>query len=160
MRRISALAGAAVALSMLAACATGTDGVTVDVRDLPGIGGALVDASGRTLYVTDRESDGTVRCVADCVSTWVPLTVPAGTIPTGGAGVTGALATVTRPDGANQVTYNGLPLYTFTPDGGVGKSTGNGVRDSFGGADFVWRAATATGSAPPPPDNGGGVAGY
>jgi predicted lipoprotein with Yx(FWY)xxD motif len=92
---------------------------------------------------------------------WVPLTVSAGTIPTGGAGVTGVLATVTRPDGSNQVTYDGRPLYTFTPDGGPGKSGGNGARDSFGGTDFLWHAVAISGSAPPPPpDNGGGPGGY
>jgi predicted lipoprotein with Yx(FWY)xxD motif len=160
MPRVRALAGAAAALSLLAACSGGTGPVTVNVRDLPGTGGVLVDSAGRTLYTTDREADGTVRCVADCVATWVPLTVPAGTIPTGGAGVSGVLATVSRPDGADQVTYNGRPLYTFLPDGGAGKSGGNGVHDSFGGTDFVWQAAAADGSAPPPVDNGGGPAGY
>jgi predicted lipoprotein with Yx(FWY)xxD motif len=160
MRRVRALAGAALALSLLAACSTATTDVTVTVRDLPGIGSTLVDAGGRTLYTTDRESDGSVHCAADCVATWVPLTVPKGTIPVGGAGITGVLATVTRPDGAEQVTYDGQPLYTFAPDGGAGKAGGNGVRDTFGGTDFVWRVATTAGSAPPPADNGGGVAGY
>jgi predicted lipoprotein with Yx(FWY)xxD motif len=160
MPRVRALAGAAAALSLLAACSAGTGPATVSVRDLPGIGSTLVDPSGRTLYTTDREADGTVRCVAECVATWVPLTVSTGTIPTGGAGVTGVLATVARPDGANQVTYNGRPLYTFVPDSEAGKSGGNGVHDSFGGVDFAWQAAAATGSAPPPADNGGAPAGY
>jgi len=160
MPRVRALAGAAAALSLLAACSGGTGPATVTVRDLAGTGSTLVDPSGRTLYTTDREADGTVRCVAECVAIWIPLTVPTGTIPTGGAGVTGVLATVPRPDGANQVTYNGRPLYTFAPDGGAGKFGGNGVHDSFGGVDFVWRAAVAAGSAPPPADNGGGPAGY
>jgi predicted lipoprotein with Yx(FWY)xxD motif len=160
MRRIRALAGAAAALALLTACSGGTGPLTVDERDLPGTGSVLVDPSGRTLYTTDREADGTVRCVAECVATWVPLTVPTGTIPSGAAGVTGVLATVARPDGANQVTYNGRPLYTYAPDGGAGKSAGNGVHDSFGGTDFVWQAAAAGGSAPPPADNGGGPAGY
>jgi predicted lipoprotein with Yx(FWY)xxD motif len=159
MRRIHAFIGA-VALSLLAACSGSTGPVTVNERDLPGTGSVLVDTSGRTLYTTDREADGTVRCVAGCVDTWIPLTVPPGTIPSGGAGVTGVLATVARPDGANQVTYNGRPLYTFAPDGGAGKTGGNGVHDSFGGTDFVWQAATAAGSPPPPADNGGGPAGY
>jgi predicted lipoprotein with Yx(FWY)xxD motif len=160
MPRVRALAAVAAAVSLLVACSGGTGPATVTARDLPGVGNTLVDPSGRTLYTTDREADGTVRCVAECVATWVPLTVPTGTIPTAGAGIAGVLATVTRPDGANQVTYNGLPLYTFVLDGGGGKSGGNGVRDSFGGTDFVWRVATAEGSAPPPPDNGGGAAGY
>jgi predicted lipoprotein with Yx(FWY)xxD motif len=156
--------GAAVATCVaLAGCGGGTGGsaATVSVRDVPGAGTVLVDAAGRTLYFTEQDSGGQVRCVAECASTWVPLTVPDGTIPTGGPGVTGALAVIARPDGGNQVTYDGRPLYTFAADGGAGRSTGNGTRDSFGGVDFVWHAAPASGSGSPVPDTGGGNgAGY
>jgi predicted lipoprotein with Yx(FWY)xxD motif len=150
--------GAAVAACVaLAGCGGGTggSGATVSARDVPGAGTVLVDPAGRTLYFTDQDSAGQIRCVAECVSAWVPLTVPSGTIPTGGAGVTGALAVLARPDGGNQVTYDGRALYTFAADGGAGKSTGNGVRDSFGGVDFVWHAAPAAGSGSGPADTGG-----
>jgi predicted lipoprotein with Yx(FWY)xxD motif len=158
--RVVALGAAVAAFAVLSGCGGGTGGAgaTVSARDLPGVGTVLVDAAGRTLYVTDQETDGRIACVAECASAWVPLTVPTGTIPTGGAGVTGAVAAVTRPDGANQVTVDGRPLYTFAADGGPGRSAGNGVRDSFGGTDFVWHAAAA-GSGSPPADTGGGNGG-
>jgi predicted lipoprotein with Yx(FWY)xxD motif len=156
-RRVLGLGTAAAALALVAACGGGTggSGATVSARDLPGVGTVLVDSAGRTLYVSDQETAGTIRCVGDCVSLWVPLTVSTGTIPSAGGGVGGVLATLTRPDGGNQVTYGGRPLYTFAPDGGPGKSGGNGVRDSFAGTDFVWHAAAVSGSDSPPADTGG-----
>jgi predicted lipoprotein with Yx(FWY)xxD motif len=161
--RVLTLGAAVAACVALAGCGGGTGGAgaTVSARDVPGAGTVLVDAAGRTLYFTDQDSGGQIRCVAECVSAWVPLTVPTGTIPTAGAGVTGALAVLARPDGGNQVTYDGRPLYTFAADGDAGKSTGNGVRDNFGGVDFLWHAAPAAGSGSAPPDAGGGdVGGY
>ncbi len=155
--RMVALGAAVAACVALAGCGGGTggSGATVSARNVPGAGTVLVDAAGRTLYFADQESGGTIRCVAECVTAWVPLTVPKGTIPTGGAGVNGTLAVLARPDGGNQVTYDGRPLYTFAADGGSGRSGGNGVRDSFGGTDFVWHAAPAAGSGSTPPDTGG-----
>jgi Secreted repeat of unknown function len=46
------------------------------------------------------------------------------------------------------VTFDGLPLYTFDEDT-PGQATGNGFADSFGGTNFVWTAATASGKATP-----------
>lgn len=155
--RLVTLAAAAAVCAVLAGCGGGTGGAgaTVSARDLPGVGTVLVDRAGRTLYFTDQETGGAIRCVAECAAAWVPLTVAQGTIPAGGAGVAGSLAVVTRPDGTNQVTYDGRPLYTSAADGGAGRAAGNGVRDSFGGTDFVWHAAAAAGSASAVPDTGG-----
>ena len=57
---------------------------------------------------------------------WPPLTVPAGTTPTGGSGFTGTLAAVKQPNGTYQVTYNGAPVYTYASDSS-GSLNGNGV---------------------------------
>jgi predicted lipoprotein with Yx(FWY)xxD motif len=159
------LGAAGAALAVLAGCGGGSGsgtagGTTVSARDIPGVGSALVDPTGKTLYFSDQEAGGQVRCVADCLKFWLPLTVSAGTAPMAGAGVGGTLATVDRPDGSAQVTYDGKPLYTFTQDGGAGKAGGNGFRDSFGGVDFMWHAAAVSGSASAPPDTGGNGYGY
>ena len=61
-----------------------------------------------------------------------PLTVAAGKAPTGPV----ALGTVTRPDGKTQVTYKGLPLYTFKGDTKSGTAAGQGFKDVG-----TWRAA-------------------
>jgi predicted lipoprotein with Yx(FWY)xxD motif len=90
--------------------------------------GTLVVASsnGMTVYTftKDTKDSGKSACSGDCAGTWPPLTVAAGTTPTGDTGVTGKLATITRDDGSVQVTYNGLPLYFFSGDKKVGDANG------------------------------------
>lgn len=121
---------------------------TVSEEVVTGVGPSLVDSVGRTLYSPEQEADGTIHCLRSCVVFWTPLTVPAGMAPTAGPGVNGKLATLRRPEGTLQVTYDGRPLYTFTEDGRPGMANGNGFKDSFDGMDFVWHAITTTGTAP------------
>jgi predicted lipoprotein with Yx(FWY)xxD motif len=71
------------------------------------------------------------------------LTVSAGTSATAGAGLTGTIGTISRPDGTTQVTYNGWPLYRYSKDAKAGDATGQGV----GG---IWYAMTATTAAAGP----------
>jgi predicted lipoprotein with Yx(FWY)xxD motif len=166
---------AGVALAVLVGCGGGTGGstaaggstTTVSTRQISGVGSTLVDGGGRTLYFADQETGGQIKCVAGCLQFWQPLTVSGGAAPTAGAGVGGMLATVSRPDGSSQVTYDGKPLYTFLRDGGVGQAGGNGFKDSFGGVDFLWHAAAVSataapgsGSSPSATDTGGNGYGY
>jgi predicted lipoprotein with Yx(FWY)xxD motif len=134
---------------------TSNGAVTVADRTVNG-SSVLVNQAGATLYTNDQDQTGKLQCVSsDCNAIWAPLTVPAGAQPTAASGVTGKLGTVQRPDGTRQVTLNGKPLYTFSFDHGSGKVTGNGTRDSFGGTNFTWHSATASGggqaSAPAAP---------
>jgi predicted lipoprotein with Yx(FWY)xxD motif len=165
------LAAAAVGVALaLAACGGATDnastgtpggGSTVSAREIDGVGRALTGPDGKTLYFAEAEAHGTIACQNNCLSFWTPLTVPAGTAPTAGPGVTGTLAVLSRPDGEVQVTLDGKPLYSFAEDGGPGQAKGNGFTDTFDGTELVWRAATVSGTAPtgqPPadePDTGG-----
>lgn len=103
------------------------------------LGQIVVDAQGMTLYRNTKEVGGVVACSDACVAVWPPLTVGAGVSPTG-AGLTGKLATTTRPDGSIQVTYDGQPLYRYTKDTKSGDTTGQGV----GG---IWFVVAATGAA-------------
>ena len=149
---IGALAGAIA----VAGCGTGTGSAptggdasaTVSARDVASVGTTLVNSAGDTLYFADQETGGSIQCLGACVRFWIPLTVEAGAGVTAGAGVSGSLATITRPDGPVQVTYEGKPLYTFTDDNGPGHADGNGFTDSFNGTDFTWHAAAVSGSAP------------
>jgi predicted lipoprotein with Yx(FWY)xxD motif len=107
--------------------------VTVNATAVGSAGTILVDgATGMTLYrfTTDVKDSGESACTGGCLETWPALTVEAGATPTGGTGVTGTLATITRADdGTLQVTYNGLPLYFFKNDQAPGDL--NGVYDKW-----------------------------
>ena len=115
------------------AAATAAAAVTVEAEAVGAAGTILVDgASGLTVYTftEDTKDSGTSACTGGCVSAWPPLTVPAGSTPTGGTGVTGTLGMITRADdGSLQVTYNGLPLYFFANDAEPGDL--NGVYDKW-----------------------------
>src|SRR5438094_4954676 len=90
------------------------------------MGTILVAASNNhTVYTFDSDTPGVSKCSGGCATTWPPLTVPAGTTPTAGPGVTGQLGTITRSDGSLQVTYKGMPLYFFHSDAQAGDTKGN-----------------------------------
>ena len=100
------------------------------------VGAVLVDASGRTLYVFDKDPTGagTSACNGACGTEWPALTVTGA--PTAAAGATVTLGVITRSDGTMQVTADGRPLYRFSGDSMPGQANGNG----FAG---IWHAATA-----------------
>jgi predicted lipoprotein with Yx(FWY)xxD motif len=103
-------------------------------------GTILEDSAGMPLYTL---AAGT-SCTGACAQAWPFVTVPAGTTPKAGPGVTGTLGTTTT-GGANVVTYNGKELYTFLSDS-AGQVTGDGV------AGFsVAKVAAASGAANPAP---------
>jgi predicted lipoprotein with Yx(FWY)xxD motif len=91
------------------------------------LGAVLTGPNGLTLYTHSGDSATSSTCTGGCATAWPPLTVPAGGSATGGTGVTGTFATLTRADGTVQVTYNGLPLYGWQGDSKPGDTTGNGV---------------------------------
>lgn len=101
---------------------------TVLAKDAGSAGTVLVaGSSGMTLYTFSKDVAGSGKsaCSGACLQKWPALTLPAGTSPAAGAGVTGALGTITRDDGTLQVTYNGLPLYFFAGDHAPGDTNGN-----------------------------------
>lgn len=95
----------------------------------------LTNSAGMTLYALSGEHDGKFICVSSaCVAIWHPLSAsgtPGGSV--------GSLGTVKRPDGAEQVTYKGMPLYTFAQDQQPGEAKGEGIKDVG-----TWRAVTTT----------------
>jgi predicted lipoprotein with Yx(FWY)xxD motif len=101
----------------------------------------LTDSSGMTLYTLSAEQNGKFICTsAPCTQVWHALGAPASGAPSGVA----SLGTVTRPDGTKQVTYKGLPLYTFAQDQHPGEAKGQGVKDVG-----TWSAATVSSAAAP-----------
>jgi predicted lipoprotein with Yx(FWY)xxD motif len=99
------------------------------------LGMVLVDGSGRTLYLFEKDQPNQSACAGACVAAW-PVDQSSGT-PKAGSGVKASLlGTITRGDGTTQVTYNKHPLYYFTGDSGAGQQNGQGV-DAFGAKWFV-----------------------
>jgi predicted lipoprotein with Yx(FWY)xxD motif len=134
-----------------AEAATGTN-ETVAMSEIAGAGEVLVDGDGNALYTPDEESNGNIICTGACESEWIPLTVSGSSKPTAAADVSGQLATVKRPDGSEQVTLDGAPLYTFVDDGGPGQVTGDGFSDEFGGKQFTWHVVRPAGASAPAPE--------
>jgi predicted lipoprotein with Yx(FWY)xxD motif len=119
----------------------------------------LVDATGMTLYSLSAERNGKFICATSaCEAIWHPL-ISSGGAP---AGVE-SLGTVRRPNGQQQVTYKGMPLYTFAQDAKAGDAKGQGVKDVG-----TWSAVVTSGSASAAPaktsstqsSGGGGGYGY
>jgi predicted lipoprotein with Yx(FWY)xxD motif len=133
VHRIRLLGGVLAVVASLAACSSSgapAGGPTI-VAQTVGTNGTLMVAgsNGMTVYAFDKDvaNNGTSACTAtdDCIATWPALTVPPGTTPTAGSGVSGAIGTITRADsGALQVTYNGTPRYFYSGDHAVGDSNG------------------------------------
>ena len=119
----------AAASSSAASSSAATSSATV-VAVTAGSNGTVLAAgsNGKTVYTftNDKANSGTSACTGACLVKWPALTVPAGTTPTGGPGVTGKLGTITRADDATlEVTYNGLPLYFYIGDKAPGDTTGS-----------------------------------
>lgn len=105
------------------------------------LGTILVDQSGFTLYRFAPDGTGKTTCTGSCASAWPPLTVPTPHVVAGAGVAAAALATITRPDGSLQVTFEGMPLYRFSGDKKAGDTMGQGVAG-------VWFAVPAAAAAP------------
>jgi len=115
---------------------------TVATKSVSGVGTVLVDSKSDVLYTNNQDTASKVACTSACQSIWPPLMASSNGQPTSSDSAVQA-----KLDVANgQVTYNGMPLYTFVQDS-PGQATGNGFMDSFGGTSFTWTAAAAGGAA-------------
>ncbi len=102
----------------------------------------LTTLKGKTLYSLSVETKGKFTCTGTCLSSWTPLLVPKGVKPKGPV----KLGTVKRPNGKTQVTFKGLPLYSFNGDVKPGEANGEGIKDVG-----TWHAAKVGNVSPPPP---------
>ena len=138
----------------------GQSGVATVSAASTSLGMILVDGSGRTLYLFEKDQPNQSACAGACAAAW-PVDQSSGT-PKAGSGVTASmLGTIKRSDDTTQVTYNKHPLYYFQGDSGAGQHNGQGV-DAFGAK---WYAVTpaggaVSGGATATPANGGGYGGY
>ena len=114
--------------SPAAASQAATGSATVLAKTINGQTILVAGENGMTVYTFTKDTAGSGQsaCSGQCLVVWPALTVPAGTQPTGGDGVSGQLGTITRSDdGTLQVTYNGLPLYFYQKDSAPGDTNGN-----------------------------------
>jgi predicted lipoprotein with Yx(FWY)xxD motif len=88
-----------------------------------------------TVYMFEADKGSASACSASCAAVWPPVTTT-GAATAAGAAISSHLATITRPDGTKQVTYNGHPLYRFAKDKDKGDSYGQGVK-AFGASWYV-----------------------
>lgn len=154
MRQVIKAAFAVAAPLLVAACGSATHSASsaasptsrpagaavVKTAPVASLGSSvLVDARGLTLYHLSGEQNGKWICTsAGCVAAWHPLVAAAAGAPSGSVS---SLGTVKRPGGSLQVTYKGMPLYTFAGDTKAGEAKGQGIKDVG-----VWTAVTPNGA--------------
>ncbi|QRR04280.1 hypothetical protein HWI92_19800 [Dyadobacter sandarakinus] len=95
------------------------------------LGQVLADQNGRTLYFFSKDLTGASTCTGNCLQAWPAFTVTDLNLADGLDST--VFSTITRPDGAKQVTYKGWPLYYYKDDVAAGDVKGENV----GGVWFV-----------------------
>jgi predicted lipoprotein with Yx(FWY)xxD motif len=89
------------------------------------LGKILVDGKGMTLYVFAKDTATTSACSASCALAWPAVT---GTTVEPGTGLDSKdFTSIKGQDGADQIVYDGHPLYVYAADAGPGQTTGQGV---------------------------------
>jgi predicted lipoprotein with Yx(FWY)xxD motif len=87
-------------------------GTQVLIVQKSNLGWVLAEANGNVVYTYKGDTKGgSPTCTGSCASIWpavtgLPMAGPADTLP-------GTLGTIAMANGGKQITYNGLPLYTF-----------------------------------------------
>lgn len=129
----------AASVSPSSATPTSTASAAVDLKTASSSAGTIVvGANGMSVYffTKDVKDSGTSACMDACLAAWPPVLTTSET--PAAEGVTGELGTIPTPDGKQQVTLNGMPLYYFAKDAGPGDIMGQGVNG-------VWYLADPSG---------------
>jgi len=106
-----------------------------------------VTSKGITLYRLNKDSMNKSVCTSACAKVWPPLMTGSGS-PVAGTGVTGLGSIAVA--GGRQVTYKGMPLYTFVGDKSAGQVNGQDLTDTWGTwFALVTKASTAPTTMPP-----------
>jgi predicted lipoprotein with Yx(FWY)xxD motif len=105
--------------------------VELDIAAPAGQPVALVDGSGRAVYIIDG------GCTSpDCLAQFTPVPGTA-TAKAGGKATASMAGGTTAADGSKQATYNGQPLYYYRGDSAAGSAKGNGVKVGSAQAHLV-----------------------
>jgi predicted lipoprotein with Yx(FWY)xxD motif len=87
-------------------------GTTVMIVQRSAIGFVLAEANHDVVYTYDKDKKGAApKCTGTCAKTWLPATG----VPQAGPGdhFPGQLGVIKNASGVEQITYDGLPLYTL-----------------------------------------------
>ena len=121
-------AGPGAAPTVSATAPAGTALYAVTSRTLDHI---VIDAQGFVLYRSDRDSADPTRsaCAGQCLQTWLPVPCQ------GEVRVEGIdrqlVACFDRPDGRQQLSLAGWPLYGYAGDRMPGDTNGHGQSDEW-----------------------------
>jgi predicted lipoprotein with Yx(FWY)xxD motif len=151
----SSTSSSAAANQPASAPSSSTSAALVKTASNASLGTVLVNSRGLTLYALSGERAGNLICTTTgCVKVWHPLTVPASAKPGGGVA---QLGTIKRPNGTEQVTYRGMPLYTFAQDTAPGQANGEGIKDvgTWNAIVTGAKASSSSSSAPAAAPSGG-----
>jgi predicted lipoprotein with Yx(FWY)xxD motif len=96
-----------------------------------GPGTALVDGTGRALYLFENDTGSTSTCTGACPGVWPPMPAPTGPAAVTSPGTDAQLGSTSRGDGTAQLTYHGHPLYHYIGDEKPGDTRGQGL-NQFG----------------------------
>ncbi|QDA60855.1 hypothetical protein [Hymenobacter jejuensis] len=144
MRCLTFLLGASLLSSvslLVVSCNDKDDNKPVEITDAQAtvklatsatLGPYLTDSQGNTLYFFARDVDGTNACTGGCTPTW-PVYYEPNVLVTKALN-TSDFGSKTTPDGRQQTTYKGWPLYYYAPAVNgqnvrelPGETRGNGV---------------------------------
>jgi len=120
-------------------------GASFSVAKVSGLGSAVVDGRGRTVYVLTADGKTSLPCEdsTGCTKAWPDLSLPDGvSAAKAGSGLDASLLSTKKVGDETYPTYNGWLLYEFAGDSGSGQAHGEGIK-SFGG---TWYALDAKGA--------------
>jgi predicted lipoprotein with Yx(FWY)xxD motif len=152
LRNGALLAAGAVLIAIGVANVSGAAAspTTIAVAQNKTWGPTLTLKNGDTLYRLTKDSKNKSVCTGQCATIWVPVLLATGQKTPVGSGVS-HLGSFTRANGTHQVTYEGIPLYTFSGDKKAGQVTGN-IKDTWG----QWWSINPASPTTAPKKKGGG----
>lgn len=101
--------------------------VVVDIDSNDTLGAFLIGPEELPLYFSLADEPGQSNCYDQCAAMWPPLLVEGDQALVASDDVAGELGVITRDDGGQQVTHEGVPLYAYAPDDEPGQPRGHGV---------------------------------
>jgi len=116
--------------------------VTVGLASIGGLGKVLVDSTGQTVYLFQKDARDESACTGACAAAWPPV-LATGKPVVGRGAMASLVGTIARSNGKPQVTYAGHPLYLFDGDSTQGDTNGQGV-NAFGAR---WYTVSSGGTA-------------